>query len=115
MGFSAGGTVTSGVAYTYDHSNRPDFVAPIYPYVGSFDKPAIPSDAPPMFILAASDDMFGFQRHCVLLYNDWIDAKNSAELHIYAKGNHGFGMNKKYLPVDSWIERFGDWLMMLGY
>lgn len=37
------------------------------------------------------------------------------ELHIYAKGNHGFGMNRKDLPVDTWIERFADWLDMLGF
>jgi len=115
MGFSAGGTVTSGIAYTYDAESRPDFIAPIYPYVGSFDKSNVPVDAPPMFILAASDDMFGFHKHCVLLYNDWVNAKKSAELHIYAKGDHGFGMTKKDLPVDSWIERFADWLEMLGF
>lgn len=115
MGFSAGGTVTTAVAYTYDKENRPDFVAPIYPYVGSFEKPAVPSDAPPMFIAAASDDMFGFHKHCIMLYNEWVDAKKQAELHIYAEGGHGFGMTKKNLPVDSWIERFGDWLVMLGY
>jgi acetyl esterase/lipase len=115
MGFSAGGTVTTGVAFTYDTESRPDFVAPIYPYVGSFEKPAVPSDAPPMFIAAASDDMFGFQKHCTILYNEWVDAKKQAELHIYGKGGHGFGMTKNNLPVDSWIERFGDWLVMLGY
>jgi acetyl esterase/lipase len=115
MGFSAGGTVTTGVAYTYDTESRPDFVAPIYPYVGSFEKPSVPSDAPPMFIAAASDDIFGFQKHCTILYNEWVDAKKQAELHIYEKGGHGFGMTKKNLPVDSWIERFSDWLVMLGY
>lgn len=114
MGFSAGGTVTTGVAYTYDKDSRPDFVAPIYPYVGSFEKPAVPSDAPPMFIAVASDDMFGFQKHCIMLYNEWVDANKQAELHIYAKGGHGFGMTKKNLPVDSWIERFADWLKMQG-
>ncbi len=39
----------------------------------------------------------------------WINAKRSAELHIYAKGGHGFGMSKQDLPSDSWIERFADW------
>jgi hypothetical protein len=68
-----------------------------------------------MFITAASDDMFGFHKDCVRLYNEWVDAKKQAELHIYAKGDHGFGMTKKNLPVDAWIERFRDWLMMLGY
>jgi acetyl esterase/lipase len=114
MGFSAGGTVTSGVAYTYDQINRPDFVAPIYPYVGSFDIPDVPRDAPPMFIAAATDDIFGLQEHCINLYKAWEKAGKSVELHIYAKGDHGFGMRKNNLPVDSWIERFGDWLQMLG-
>jgi hypothetical protein len=26
----------------------------------------------------------------------------------------GFGMKKQNLPVDSWIERFGDWLQVQG-
>ena len=84
-------------------------------YVVSFEKPAVPSDAPPIFIAAASDDMFGLHKHCVMLYNEWADAKKEAELHIYDKGGHGFGMTKKNLPVDSWIERFGDWLLNMGY
>jgi len=115
MGFSAGGTVATGVAYTYDPETRPDFVAPVYPYVGSFEKPDVPEDAPPMFILAATDDMFGFQDHCVNLYNEWSKANKSVELHLYAVGNHGFGMNKKKLPVDTWIQRFSDWMQMLGF
>ncbi len=115
MGFSAGGTVTTGVAYTYDEMSRPDFVAPIYPYVGGFDIPEVPEDAPPMFIAAATDDMFDLQKHCVDLYEKWENAGKSVEMHIYAKGDHGFGMNKKNLPVDTWTDRFIDWLQMLGY
>lgn len=115
MGFSAGGTVTAGVAQMYDAESRPDFVAPIYPYVGSFGNPAVPADAPPMFIVAASDDEYGFQKHCTLLYLKWNEAKKPAELHIYSKGGHGFGMIKKELPVDNWIERFGDWLELQGF
>ena len=115
IGFSAGGTVTTGTAYTYEGINRPDFVAPVYPYVGSFEIPEVPQDAPPMFIVAATDDMFGFQNHCIRLYEDWSKAGKSVEMHLYARGDHGFGMNKKNLPVDTWIERFADWLHMLGY
>lgn len=44
------------------------------------------------------------------LYKAWIAAGFSAELHIYSKGGHGFGMKKQNLPVDSWIDRFGDCL-----
>jgi len=113
MGFSAGGTVTAGVTFTYSEQSRPDFSAPIYPYVGSFGDPPVPGDAPPMFILAASDDFFGFHLHCTRLYEEWVKAGKSAELHIYEKGGHGFGMNQTGLPVDSWIEGFHDWLLSL--
>jgi hypothetical protein len=34
---------------------------------------------------------------------------------LYARGGHGFGMNRSGLPVDTWIDRFTDWLGMLGY
>lgn len=114
MGFSAGGTVTAGVAQMYDAQSRPDFVAPIYPYVGSFGNPKVPVDAPPMFIAVASDDESGFQKDCTALYLKWNEAKKPVELHIYSKGGHGFGMIKKELPVASWIDRFGDWLYLQG-
>jgi acetyl esterase/lipase len=114
MGFSAGGTVTTDIAYNYDPSNRPDFVAPIYPYVGSFQKSGVPADAPPMFIAAATDDQFGFHIHSLDLYKDWVQSKHVAEIHIYAKGGHGFGMKSQNLPTDGWIERFGEWLKMQG-
>ena len=32
LGFSAGGTVAASTAFDYTKINRPDFVAPIYPY-----------------------------------------------------------------------------------
>jgi len=40
--------------------------------------------------------------------------KDSAELHIYSKGGHGFGMLKQGLPVDTWIDRFAEWLDVQG-
>jgi hypothetical protein len=29
---------------------------------------------------------------------------------MYATGGHGFGMAKRGLPNDAWIERFGEWM-----
>ena len=115
MGFSAGGTVAAGVAFSYDQATRPDFIAPIYVYTGALEKATVPKDAPPLFLAAATDDQLGFASHSTGLYNDWIGAGKSAELHMYAKGGHGFGMRKQNLPVDSWIDRFGEWLGWLGY
>lgn len=110
MGFSAGGTVTMGVGYTYTEANRPDFLAPVYLYRTALGKQTVPNDAPPIFICAASDDQLGLAPHSVNLYSEWLAAGKSAELHMYLKGGHGFGMRRQNLPVDSWIERFGDWL-----
>ncbi len=110
MGFSAGGTVTAGVAFTYGEKSRPDFAVPVYPYVGSFGDPPVPEDAPPIFIAGATDDTFGFQTHCTRLYLQWANAGKSAELHIYRKGGHGFGMQKQNIPTDHWIDRFYEWL-----
>jgi len=116
MGFSAGGTVTASVAYNYSPETRPDFVAPIYlAYNWTIKDKGIPSDAPPMFILAATDDPLRLAPHSVDLYRDWTGASKPAELHLFAKGGHGFGMNKQNLPTDQWIERFADWLQLQGF
>jgi acetyl esterase/lipase/lysophospholipase L1-like esterase len=115
MGFSAGGTLTAASAYNYAKANRPDFVAPIYPYFPPALQSAIPADAPPMFITAATDDNLNLAPHSVDIYNKWIASKHSAELHLYAKGGHGFGMRKQNIPTDTWIERFNDWLGLKGF
>jgi acetyl esterase/lipase len=114
MGFSAGGTVAAGVAFDYTAANRPAFVAPIYPYIGALEKTKVLADAPPLFAAAATDDQLGFASQSSNLYNSWIAAGKPAELHMYAKGGHGFGMRKQNLPVDNWIDRFGEWLGFLG-
>ena len=110
MGFSAGGTVTMSVVYSATDDNRPNFVAPIYAYEGAIIGSNVPSAQTPIFIAAASDDDLGLATHSVHIYSQWLDAGQPAELHMYEKGKHGFGMKKQNVPVDSWIERFEDWL-----
>jgi len=44
------------------------------------------------------------------LYSAWRSGGHPAEMHVYAKGGHGFGMNKQNLPCDAWIERFYEWM-----
>lgn len=116
MGFSAGGTVTGSVAFNYTPDTRPDFVAPIYlQYEWVPGKGNLPADAPPAFILAATDDQLGLAPHSVKLYTDWVAAKKPAELHLYSKGGHGFGMRTQNLPSDRWIALFADWLDAQGF
>ena len=116
LGFSAGGTVTASVAFNYTPETRPNFVAPIYLAYNWTIKPGgVPADAPPMFILAATDDPLGLAPQSVALYQDWTAAKKPAELHLFSKGGHGFGMKKQNLPTDRWIECFADWLEVQGF
>lgn len=74
----------------------------------------VPKDAPPVFICAASDDQLGLASHSSDLYNLWIAAGKPAELHMYARGGHGFGMRENNIPTDTWIERFYEWLQLQG-
>ena len=111
MGFSAGGYVTASAALHYDADSRPDFAAPIYS--SPFENISVPADAPPLFIAVAHDDAFAASAS-VPLYSAWNAAGRSAELHIYSKGGHGFGMNQQGLPSDGWIDQFGDWLVAQG-
>jgi acetyl esterase/lipase len=115
IGFSAGGTVALGAAYQYAPEGRPAFVAPIYAAAGRLKDLSIPADAPPMFIAAATDDNLGLAPDSVALYETWASAHKSVELHMYAKGGHGFGMHKNNIPTDHWIDRFADWLGLQGF
>ena len=114
MGFSAGGTVASSTLFDYTKENKPDFAAPIYPFFPSTMIGSVAKDAPPIFIVTASDDGLGLAPHSIDLYNKWLSTKHDAELHMYARGNHGFGMKKQNIPTDNWIERFYDWMGVQG-
>lgn len=115
MGFSAGGTLTMSVVYSADDTNRPNFVAPIYAYENAIIGTNMPKEKTPIFIAVASDDQLGFMPHSINIYRKWFDAKQPAELHIYEKGGHGFGMRKTGISTDDWINNFGNWLKMQGY
>ena len=78
-------------------------------------KDAVPADAPPLFVAAATDDNLGLAPDSIALYQKWVDAHKSVELHMYAKGGHGFGMHQHNIPTDHWIDRLADWLQLQGF
>jgi acetyl esterase/lipase len=82
--------------------------------MGAVKAADVPSDAPPLFVVAATDDQLGLAPDSVSLYSQWIAKRKPAEIHIYSKGGHGFGVRKQNLPSDQWIERFGEWLGVQG-
>ena len=111
IGFSAGAFLVVDVAV--DPRAAPlAFVAAIYG--GETRGRSVPEDAPPLFTCVAQDDVLLY-RVVEGLYSDWTDAGRSAELHIYRRGSHGFGMVKQAMPSDHWIDQFRDWLADLGF
>ena len=111
IGFSAGAFLVVDVAMKPE-APPPAFVAAVYG--GETRGQPVPPDAPPLFTTIAHDDRLLF--HMVEgLYLDWSAADRSAELHIFARGLHGFGMIRQGLPSDRWIDLFEAWLGDLGF
>ena len=119
MGFSAGGEVVDMVAFAPDAPNRdevdkadvkPNFLIQIYP--GPLAIPeTVPVDAPPIFLLAANDDLC-CSPSVVKLLQAYRAAKVPVEAHIFEKGDHGFNMGyrSKLKSVNTWPQRMTDWL-----
>ncbi|MEJ1223437.1 alpha/beta hydrolase [Sediminicola sp. 1XM1-17] len=109
MGFSAGGAVTMSVTYIASDENRPNFIVPVYAWMDIVPSNDVPVNSPPMLVICSTDDPLGLAPASVDLYTSWTKKSIDAELHMYSKGGHGFGMKTQGLPSDSWIERFLDW------
>lgn len=111
IGFSAGGQLAALAASRYTPATRPDFQILLYP--GGPDNLTIeyPTDAPPALLIGADDDKLvsaGFP----ILQAALKKAGISTEVHIYARGGHGFGVrpNSPSLAGRTWLDRTRDWL-----
>lgn len=121
MGWSAGGELAAMVSYgdsagspdapdPVDRaSGRPNFLVAIYPVRGIPTE--LPSEAPDAFFLAASDDTAAADTVSRLaeLYRG---AERSVELHLFARGGHGFNMGQRsdLRAIRTWPKRLSDWL-----
>lgn len=117
VGYSAGGCVGLAMAKNAPTEFLPNFIAPIYPYYQN-----IPGLVPnkqtfdlPIFIAVAGNDELNLTAHSLQAYKDWTVAGQQAELHIFEKGGHGFGLFTQGLPSDKWIENFLAWLLNHQY
>jgi acetyl esterase/lipase len=105
IGFSAGAFLAVDVAL--DPRDEPlAFVAPIYG--GETGGQPVPADAPPFFSAVANDDIL--RRIVEGVYLDWMAADRPAELHVFARGAHGFGLVQQGFPSDRWADLFLAWL-----
>ena len=131
MGFSAGGEVAALAATRFDagkpdaadpadpidrQSSRPDFDALIYPGIRA-NAYTIPKDMPVTFLLCADNDR-GPATALSALYPMLKAAGIQTEVHVYATGGHGFGINPNTRnpspAATTWQLRLGDWLKQIG-
>ena len=133
LGFSAGANLAGHASWdrgtrTYsqqpelDDPRGPDFL--VFIYGGGFldknDKSrfrpgfTIPADAPPVFMLVAHDDGAN-PTEAAMIYLEYKKLSLSAELHICAKGGHGFGMRQDGKPINDWSKRCAEWMKIQGF
>lgn len=73
----------------------------------------VTADTPPAFFILADDDKSVPPRNSIEFYLAMKKYGIPAELHIYSKGGHGFGMKETGLPCSDWPGLFIDWLKSL--
>ena len=121
-------------------SCRPDFMILIYPVIsltewyvhkGSMrnllgdkaDKKLIENlsnerqvtpETPPTFLVHTDQDTGVPAENSIYFYLALRKAKVPAEMHIYQKGSHGFGLGKKNDAVSSWPVRCAEWMQGMG-
>jgi acetyl esterase/lipase len=110
VGFSAGARLVLDLITQDAGAVRPAFAGAIY---GPGSDRAVPADAPPLFAAVAGDDPF--VDGLIQTQAAWRAAGRSVEAHLYARGGHGFGMNRQGLPADQWIEQFLAWMASEGF
>jgi len=69
----------------------------------------VTTNSPPAFLIHAGDDATVPVENSIRFYQACIKNKVPAEMHVYPKGGHGFGMYNRTTD-DSWMERLRNWL-----
>jgi len=133
LGFSAGGETAGLTAILGDErlyskidaadeqSCAPNFALPIYP-AGFYDKETgglrpyltITKDTPPMFFAMTQDDHVNCL-NCTVLFTELTKAKVPAELHVFTRGGHGYGIRPTLTPVTHWADHAVNWLRDMGF
>jgi acetyl esterase/lipase len=130
LGFSAGGNLAARVAYSpaEEGAARPNFAVLVYPaYLFVKDEPAstlrdgldgvIPppgSGKPvPAFFAHSADDKYPAEGSMALA-KTLKSMGGSAEVHVWAKGGHGWGASNRCLAALRWTDLLGEWLKDQG-
>jgi len=132
IGFSAGGYLvveTSNVFEPAYHpvdaidqvSSRPDFAIAVYPgHIwrgngwGVDPSLHVTAQTPPTFVLQAWDDEVDGIRQSLIYAHELEDAGVPAEVHLFAKGGHAFGLRPTGHSVDQWPALAERWMEEIG-
>lgn len=68
---------------------------------------------PPTFLVLADDDKAVVPENSIRFYEALQKAHVSAEMHIFPKGGHGFGMRAKSGPLALWPKLCENWIEQL--
>ena len=108
IGFSAGARTLIRWIETASKVDTLRSAALIYPPMLD----AIEGDQrPPLFVAMAANDPL-FRQAPFHLVEEWFDETNSIEFHLYAHGDHGFGMSRQNVTASSWIHQYTNWLAL---
>jgi len=135
IGFSAGGNLAAVLSNNHEkrlyprvdgadeQSCRPDFAMVIYPgWLSEGGRgsrgiaPKLPVSkerTPPTFLVQAEDDGANVE-NSLNYYFALQAAKVPAEMHLYPKGGHGYGLRQQGDRVNTWPDRAAEWLRDLG-
>jgi acetyl esterase/lipase len=131
IGFSAGGYLVAQTSNIFKStyksvdvvdklSSRPDFAVALYPghlcRSGAALDPSIhvTKQTPPTFLLQAWDDPVDRICNSTVYAHALASAGVPAEVHLFAKGGHAFGLRNKEHPVSSWPSLVESWLKEIG-
>jgi len=127
MGFSAGGSLSARAATLYAKNSyspvdkadslscRPDFALLIYPaYLDLGTNRSLTPEltvnqkTPPMFLFATADDTYS--NSALVMTTALRDAKVPVEMHLLAKGGHGYGLRSGNIAGETWPKLAEIWL-----
>lgn len=129
-GFSAGGHLAIAAATSFEQrtyepqddvdkvSCRPNFAIPVYSgYLKELLEKGmkVPAKAPPVFLVHGSEDLISTPEHSALMYLALKRAGVSAELHIYARTAHDFGVRQSDRPYGAWMKSCENWMHDQGF
>lgn len=118
LGFSAGGHLT---AVCSNSDVRPDFSVLVYPAylykkdsIELVDEIRVDAETPPAFVVQTKDDKKYYRS--ALSYAAALDASGvEVEMHLFAKGGHGYGLRPSAHPVSQWPKLCEAWMREMEF